>query len=271
MQYCFSLTSDMPDVEAAASELFSAWTDESGQDPATSYEIRALDDEQGMLLKNGSRVQQGNGAGAMLTWVIADVSANALQRADGVVAVHAGVVASQGVAVLLPAPPDHGKTTTTIGLVRSGFDLLSDECAAIGLEDDLVHPFPRPLIVAPEAMALFPDLRASLPAWADRLRHLDYLVPPQEIRQDCLSGAREVRFVVAPRYEAGASTVLEPMSRADMLMLLIDQTFNLRIVDSRGVARLAEMLRGVECYRLRIGDLAEAVGLIAASVEGGSR
>ncbi len=270
MQYCFSLTSDMPDVEAAASELFSAWSDESGQDPATSYEIRALDDERGVLLKNGSRVQQGNGAGAMLTWVIADVSANALQRADGVVAVHAGVAATHGVAVMLPAPPDHGKTTTTIGLVHAGFDLLSDECAAIGLEDGLVYPFRRPLLVAPEAMALFPDLRASLPAWADRLRHRDYLVPPQEVRHDRVSEACEVGLVVAPRYEEGSSTVLEPMPRADMLMLLLDQTFNLRIVDSRGVARLAEMLRGVECYRLRIGDLTEAVGLIAASVEGGS-
>src|SRR4029077_19297036 len=77
-------------------------------------------------------------------------------------------------------------------------------------------------------------------------------------------------FARPPGDGAGARRVLEPMSRADMLMLLLDQTFNLRIVDSRGVARLAEMLRGAECYRLRIGDLAEAVGLIAASVEEGS-
>ena len=216
IHYGFSLDSDMPDVEAAASELFEAWSLGAQEGPVTAYELRALNDEQGELLKNGSRVQRGNGAGAMLTWVIADVSANALQRADAVVAVHAGVVASQGVAVMLPAPPDHGKTTTTMGLVRAGFDLLSDECAAVGLEDEVVHPFPRPLIVAPDAMALFPDLWTSLPSWVERFRKPDFLVPPQEVRHDCLSEACEVGLVVAPRYEAGAPTVLEPMSRADM-------------------------------------------------------
>src|SRR5262245_57551001 len=170
MGYPFSLVSDIPEVEEAASRLFRSWIVDTDTGDHHVYELRALDDRVGVLRKDGLQVQRGNGAGAMLTWVVADVSASVLRHVDDVVTVHAGAVSRDGVAVLLPAPPDHGKTTTTIGLIRAGFDLLSDECAAIGLLDGAVHPFPRPLIVAPDSMDLFPELRLSLPSWVKRFR-----------------------------------------------------------------------------------------------------
>jgi hypothetical protein len=270
MGYPFSLVSDMPDVQEAACRLFRPWIVETKASDRHVYELRALRDGVGALYKDGSQVQRGNGPGAMLTWVVADVSANVLANADDVVAVHAGAVSRDGVAVLLPAPPDHGKTTTTIGLIRAGFDLLSDECAAIGLVDGVVHPFPRPLIVSPDSMDLFPELRSSLPPWVERFRSLGFLLPAQDVRPGCLGEPSRAGFVVAPRYQASGPTTLEPMSRADMLALLLSQTFNLSVVGPAGVETLAEMLRDVECYRLRIGHLSRAVELVRSLVEGGS-
>jgi hypothetical protein len=270
MGYPFTLVSDMPDVEEAASRLFRPWIVGSNTSARHVYELRALQDGTGVLYKDGLHVQRGNGPGAMLTWVVADVSAKILANADDVVAVHAGAVSRNGVAVLLPAPPDHGKTTTTIGLIRAGFDLLSDECAAMGLQDGEVHPFPRPLIVSPDSMELFPELRSSLRPWVERFRNPGFLLPAEDVRPGCLGESSRAGFVVAPRYEAEGVTALEPMSRADMLALLLSQTFNLSVVGSAGVERLSEMLREVECYRLRIGDISGAVGLIRSLVEGGS-
>jgi hypothetical protein len=270
MGYPFCLVSDMPDVEEAASRLFRSWIVDTNTGDHHVYELRALGDGVGVLYKDGLHVQRGNGAGAMLTWVVADVSANVLAHADDVVTVHAGAVSHDGVAVLLPAPPDHGKTTTTIGLIRAGFDLLSDECAAIGLHDGIVHPFPRPLIVSPDSMDLFPELRSSLPPWVERFQSLGFLLPAQDVRPGCLGETSRAGFVVAPRYEAEGPTALEPMPRADMLALLVSQTFNLSIVGAAGVERLAQLLRDVECYRLRIGQISGAVELIGSLVEGGS-
>ncbi len=271
MGYPFSLVSDMPEVEEAASRLFRSWIVDTNASDHHIYDLRALEDGVGALYKDGLHVQRGNDAGAMLTWVVADVSAKVLAHADDVVTVHAGAVSRHGVAVLLPAPPNHGKTTTTIGLVRAGFDLLSDECAAIGLSDGDVHSFPRPLIVSPESMELFPELRSSLPPWVQGFRNPSFLLPAEDVRPGCLAGPSRAGFVVAPRYEAGGPTTLEPMSRADMLALLLSQTFNLSVVGSAGVERLAEMLRDAECYRLRIGHLPGAIELIRSLVEGGPR
>jgi hypothetical protein len=269
--YAFAVVSDIPGVEDAAHELFDGWRVDVGPSEAVVvYELRAIDGERGELFRDGSRIQGGNGPGAMLTWVIADVSARSLRTVGDHVAVHAGVVARDGRAVMLPAPPDHGKTTTTIGLVRAGFDFLSDECAAIGLADGLVHPFVRPLLPAPDSMALFPGLRAALPPWVERFRNLNFLVPAPALRPGCVGSTSAVAFVVSTRFEEGSQTELLPVSRAEMLSLMLEQTFNLEVVGGRGVERLAGLLSGAACYRMTVGYLDAAVRLIEDLMGAGS-
>ncbi len=268
----FVVTTDSRDVAEAAASLFADWVDPRVT-PAhrTTYEVLGTGQNgQPELLMNGRSVQRGNPPGTMLTWVIADVARASLMRVATHVAVHAGVVSKGGVGVALPAPPDHGKTTTTIGLVRTGFEFLSDESALIGLQDGLVYPFTRPLLLAPDSMALFPDLRASLPGWAERVRNLDFLIPPGALRPGCLGEPCELRYIIAPRFEEGSPTELRAVSRAEMLSLLLEQTFNLEVVGGRGVERLAGVLRGAACYRLTVGNLDAAVRLIEDLMGGGS-
>ena len=59
--------------------------------------------------------------------------------------IHAGVVAHNGQGIMIVANSMHGKTTTVLELVRRGFKFLSDDIAALGRTDHLVHPFPRSL------------------------------------------------------------------------------------------------------------------------------
>jgi len=56
--------------------------------------------------------------------------------------IHAGVVARNGKALLLPASSNKGKTTLVGELIRSGAEYYSDEYAVLG-EDGQVQPFPR--------------------------------------------------------------------------------------------------------------------------------
>lgn len=66
--------------------------------------------------------------------------------APGLVFVHAGVVAVDGRAIVLPGRSMAGKTTLTAALVRAGATYLSDEYAPLDA-DGLVHPYPRRLSV----------------------------------------------------------------------------------------------------------------------------
>lgn len=63
--------------------------------------------------------------------------------------IHAGVVSRGGKGILLVGDAFYGKSTLSLELTRRGYCFLSDEMAAIGRDDGLVHPFPRCLSVRP--------------------------------------------------------------------------------------------------------------------------
>src|SRR3954466_5067399 len=58
--------------------------------------------------------------------------------------VHAGVVAFDERAILIPGPTFSGKTTLVAACVRAGALYYSDDLAALD-RDGLVHPYPKPL------------------------------------------------------------------------------------------------------------------------------
>ena len=60
--------------------------------------------------------------------------------------VHAGVVAHEGRALLIPGKSFSGKTTLVASLVRAGATYYSDEFAPID-RDGLVHPYAKPLSI----------------------------------------------------------------------------------------------------------------------------
>jgi hypothetical protein len=60
--------------------------------------------------------------------------------------IHAGVVVHEGGAIVIPAPPRHGKSSLVDALVRAGATYYSDEYAAIDA-DGRVHPFHVPLLL----------------------------------------------------------------------------------------------------------------------------
>jgi hypothetical protein len=64
--------------------------------------------------------------------------------------VHAGVVARDGRAILIPGPSFSGKTTLVAALIAAGAVYYSDEYAVLDA-DGLVHPYPKPLSIREES------------------------------------------------------------------------------------------------------------------------
>jgi hypothetical protein len=197
---------------------------------------------------------------ATLLW---HVNRQAIESAPDFVLVHAGAVAWDGDAALFPAPMDSGKTTLVAGLVRAGARYLSDEAAAIDPETLLVHPFPKSLTVGGGSREVLADLRPAVdPEVARRYSIADWHVDARAIRADALAPPTLARFVVALRYERGARTALAPMSRAEAVMEMGQNSFNLARHGRRGVEALAGVARRCACYRLVVGDLDAACALL---------
>ena len=83
--------------------------------------------------------------------------------------------------VLLPGPPDSGKTTLTAGLVRAGFRYLTDEAAFVDPTTRILRPFPRPLWMELGTVEIIPGVRDKLPAFSQGAR-LNYHVAPNDLR-----------------------------------------------------------------------------------------
>ncbi|HEU5179972.1 MAG TPA: hypothetical protein VFW45_04225 [Candidatus Polarisedimenticolia bacterium] len=64
---------------------------------------------------------------------------------------HAGVVSSEGRALLICGPPGFGKTSLVMELARRGCGFLSDDYAPIGVRDGAVHPFPRSVAIVSDS------------------------------------------------------------------------------------------------------------------------
>lgn len=114
--------------------------------PARRYRVEAAEPPQhGLIIQMGAR----KAVLAASTEVAADLIVNDLQRtlaqrAEGLVFVHAGAVAWEGRALVLPGRSRSGKSELVAALVRAGAEYLSDEFAVFD-EGGLVHPYARPI------------------------------------------------------------------------------------------------------------------------------
>ncbi len=265
--YRFALRSELPGLTARVAELLRGFVSTTGG-AATRYEARreSAGAHSFGLFRDGDLVQPATSEASILDFLLWDVNANAL-RTTPFLALHAAAASWRGRGVVMPAKMNAGKTTLVAGLVTNGFAYLSDEAALIDPVTGLLHPYAKPLWMEPPTMKLFSFDEATSDD-ASALRN--YHVRPERLRPDCIGAPCEVGHVVAPQYVPGAETSLEPMTQAEMLMLLADNCFNLVRAGGSGMRVLADVLANTSCHRLTAGDLSSAVDAIRRLVTDGS-
>jgi hypothetical protein len=212
----------------------------------------------------GARAQIDVGAEllATLEWALASVAVEVL--GEGYLLLHAGVVARNGGAILLPGGSGTGKSTLAAGLAGAGFSLGSDEVAVIDPLTLDVLPFVRGICVKEGSRtplaAAYPSLLTDTPHSRFGGEEVWYICPGPEA---WLPAPTPVRSVVVPRYAHDAETRLEPLSRSATLQILLQQSFSVPRHGSFGIGTLTDLLRNVDCYRLTVGSLGEAIRRLA--------
>jgi hypothetical protein len=239
---------------------------------AVAYEVVTAGDEPDAveLRFDGETVLHAAGVGSFVVHLVQWVNQRAVDPAYFVTS-HAGGVVRDGLACVLPAHMELGKTTLTAGLVRSGWSYLTDEAVAFDWETGDIEPFPKPLSVDPGSQHLFPELAPPRPPNARTDDVEQWQVPPSMFRADAVGARCRAGYVVFPRYAADAPTALVPIGRAEGLVELARNTFRFNEQPRRSLDALARVIRSVDCYRLTVGDLDTACRLVDALVpEGGN-
>jgi HprK-related kinase A len=181
--------------------------------------------------------------------------------------VHSGNVAFDDQALILPGNPGSGKSTLSAALNLSGARLLSDEFGLVRPESLDMLPMPRgiPLKNASiEAILEFDGAAPLGPTYPKtrkgRVRHLR----PDSASQVQQAAPATPRWLVFPKYRAGAEDVLEPLDKAEAFRQLAFNSFNYKLLGETGFRTVDRMIRQMDCYRMEFSRLDTAVALLTA-------
>jgi HprK-related kinase A len=174
---------------------------------------------------------------------------------------HAAVLERQRRALILPAPSGSGKSTLCAGLMFRGWRLLSDELTLLDPRSGEVVPMPRPVSLKNASIDLIRRFAPQVqfgPIVHDTTKgSVGHFKPPvdavERADERALPG-----WVVLPRFEAGAATLLRPLSKGRTMMRLIESSFNYNVHGRQGFELLADVIERSDCYEFTYSRLEEA-------------
>lgn len=192
------------------------------------------------------------------------------QRALGHLVMHAAVVARNGAAIMMPGFPGAGKSTLCASLVMlEGWRLLSDELALLDPADGQVHAHPRPISLKNASIAVvrgFAGARLGPVYLGTRKGDITHAACPAESIERAAEPA-QVRWVLFPRFEAGAAPHIEEISRTEAFVLISEQSFNNERMGEAGFQALCGLLSAARCFELVYGSTADALALVRQACE----
>ena len=186
------------------------------------------------------------------------------RRIHHLVVVHSAVVAREGRAALLPAPPESGKSTLCAALVAHGWRLCSDEFALVDPVTSRIFPLPRPISLKERSIEII-GTRMRGARFGPEVTDVEgtrtrYVAPPAESVARAADTVRAA-WVVVPKYVPDAKTVFETVTHARMLAHLADSSYNYNALGPAGFNALARLADGSTCHKLTYSSLDEALAL----------
>jgi len=192
-------------------------------------------------------------------------------RAYHYLLLHAGAVANNGRALLLPAWPGAGKSTLCAALSQRGWRLLSDEFAIARPADLAIVPFPRLISLKNQSIAVIRDFAPDAVLGPEypktRKGTVAHLRPPDDSIERAGETARAA-WIVFPEYRAGAGLQWQPMTKTQAFILLSRNSFNYEKIGLRGFQTAVGLVNSCACYSLCYSDLEQTVAHLNALAAG---
>lgn len=228
------------------------------------YEVRERATATGFVVfEQGDELSVESDAVSVLDTLYRRIHQRAFEFASlqGWVRMHGAVVDVDGHRVLLVGASGVGKSTLVLRLLFDGAAVHGDESALV--HDGHVLAVPRPLHLKPGVDDLVPEMApfmASLPCLdADPpVRAFDPTTAGLAWRID---ETRLDDLVLVERAHGGWSS-LEPAGAAASMPEIVEQVFPNQESRAAVIREVAAVLRTAKCWRLRLGDVAEAAGLL---------
>ena len=176
--------------------------------------------------------------------------------------IHAASLERNGLAVVLPAPPGSGKSTLCTALALRGWRLLSDELTLIDPDTLMANALARPINLKNASIDLIRAFEPSAvwgPETYDTAKgRVTHLQPPADSVDRMLETA-EPRWIVFPRYQAGAEPLLTPRTKPQTFMDLAENSFNYSTLGETGFDVVGRLVDQCDCYDFTYSRLEDAL------------
>lgn len=182
---------------------------------------------------------------------------------------HAGVVASNGQALMLPAARDTGKSTLVAALLEAGCSYLSDEFGAIDPVTGQVYPLEKRISLDQRSLRFFTGLEDRLEDRRGGSEHLRQRYVRPEDLDATVAGPAVPRWLVFPTGDREGAPRLLPLPRAEAVNRLAACSFNLYRYGERGVVLLSRLAEAAEAFQLDGGTPPERAALLSRRLMAG--
>ncbi len=174
---------------------------------------------------------------------------------------HAGVIAKENNAIILPGASGSGKSTLSAAMGWRGWRFLSDEFALIEPTSMQVHPYPRPVSLKNNSIAVMQEIApaenfsATFPKTIKG--SISYLRPNAHALENMQTRATP-RLLVFPQYAAKAAVNLQPMDPQECLVRLIAGSGNYDRMGEHSFAAVMNLVSNCPAYTLTYANFDDA-------------
>ena len=201
-----------------------------------------------VLYAGAGRLARSTNLDEVLDGLEADLRLYVAEWARTKLFVHAGVVAWQGRAIVLPGPSYSGKSTLVEALVRAGATYYSDEYAVFDARGR-VWPYQVPL-----------SLRGQSGAAPQKL-HVETPIPSRRVKP------LAVGLIAVATYKPSAHWTPRALPPGQAVLSLLANTVAARRIPEKVLTRLAHIVQGVGVVRGSRGEADETARSLLAAVE----
>jgi hypothetical protein len=239
-----------PELLAEATPLFPPGWTESGGEPAVRFTLAVVDDRY-ELHRDDELLSGALERATALTLFDSHLRLSVAERTPDLTFIHAGAVAVDGRAIVLPGQSFAGKTTLTAALLRQGASYLSDECAVLDA-DGRVHPYARRLSLRPS------DARRGTPP------DPTVAIPAHEFGAPTADGAVPIGVIATLVYRAGAPWEPQESTQAEGALALLANAVRARAEPAHTLSLITAAVAGARALKGERGEADEAATALIA-------
>lgn len=179
---------------------------------------------------------------------------------------HAGVVEKNGIGVIIPAISGSGKSTLSAGLAYDGWRLFSDEFGMLSTETEELYPYPRPVSLKNESIAVMKSWIGSDEPFSREYHDTPkgtvcYLRPPAESLENMTAPVKP-RVVIHPIFKPDAKPTITRLTKTMAFFRLVRSSANYGDIGAPAFHALAKIAEDCISCEITYSSLEEGIRLV---------